>query len=47
MIAYADNEEQLFSIIQAMVDLDFNDSIDPSRFQRIRGMLPPGPWEVL
>lgn len=45
MIAYS-NDEQYMSIVQAMIDLDFNDTLDPSRFQRIRGMVPPGPWEV-
>lgn len=45
MIAYSNDEQYLYTV-QAMVDLDFNDSIDPSRFQRTHGMLPPGPWEV-
>jgi hypothetical protein len=45
MIAYAD-DEQFMSIVQAMSDLDFNDSLDESRLTRIVGMAPPGPWEV-
>ena len=45
MIAYADDEQYLYTV-QAMIDLDFEDLIDPSRFERTRGMIPAGPWEV-
>ena len=29
------NDEQFLSIVQAMADIDFNDSLDPSRLDRI------------
>ena len=45
MIANA-NDEQYMSIVQTMIDLDFNDSFDESRLIRTRGMVAPGPWEV-
>ncbi len=45
MIAYSNDEQYLYTV-QAMIDLDFSDSLDPSRFQRIRGMVDHGPWEI-
>ena len=43
MIAHAD-DEQFMSIVQAMTDLDFNDSLDESRLTRTHGMVDPGHW---
>jgi hypothetical protein len=45
MIAYSNDEQYLYTV-QAMIDLDFNDSFDESRLIRTRGMVAPGPWEV-
>ena len=44
MIANA-NDEQYMSIVQAMIDLDFSDSLDESRLTRIQGMIPFSYWE--
>ncbi len=45
MIAYAD-DEQFLSIVQTMSDLDFNDSLDESRFTRTYGRLSSTIWEA-
>jgi len=45
MIAYSDNENYLY-IVQAMIDLDFEGVLNYSLFERTRGMIPAGPWEV-
>jgi len=44
MIADA-NSDQYMYMIQAMIDLDFNDSLDPSRLNRIVGMIDNGIWD--
>jgi len=45
MIAFADDEQYLYTV-QAMIDLDFNDSLDESRLTRTHGMNPDSIWEV-
>ena len=45
MIAYS-NDEQYMYTVQAMIDLDFNDSFDESRLTRTHGMMPADVWEV-
>ncbi len=36
MTTYADaNDEQFLSIVQAMADMDFNDSLDENRLTRL------------
>lgn len=43
MITHAD-DEQFFHIVQAMADLDFNDSLDPSRLTRLTKIPRNDPW---
>lgn len=45
MIANATDEQYLY-LVQAMIDLDFSDSIDESRLTRIYGMIPADVWEA-
>lgn len=45
MIADANSEQYMYTI-QAMIDLDFNDSFDPSRLTRTHGMIQSDIWEA-
>ena len=39
-------DEQYMYMIQAMIDLDFSDSLDESRLTRTIGMVSGGIWET-
>jgi hypothetical protein len=45
MIANSADEQYMYTI-QAMIDLDFNDALDPSRLTRTYGMIPGDIWET-
>ena len=45
MIANSADEQYMY-MIQAMIDLDFNDSFDPSRLTRTYGKIQSDIWEA-